>query len=159
MRSSRRARRWWRTVSRAACDRGGHRLRARARQPGGHLNGGVVHVGQVAHRQQPVRHHPEHQDAEHHERRRDGAPDEQSGKTHRIDPPALSDPRPPRISTRAFGVRRSWPSVTTRAPGVTPWAITARLSTVRATVTVCWLAEPSLLTMKTYVPCWLDITA
>ena len=47
-------------------DRGRHRLRTRARQSCRDGNRGEVDVGEVAHRQQPIRHQPEHEDPQHH---------------------------------------------------------------------------------------------
>ncbi len=63
-------------------DRCGHRLRARARQRGAHRHGRKVDVRQVAHRQLPVRDDSEDEDADHDERRHDGAFDEQRREIH-----------------------------------------------------------------------------
>src|SRR5439155_8968689 len=133
-------------------DRRGHRLRTGARQPGRHRDRREVHVREIAHRQEAIRHQPEHENAEHDERRRHRTANEESRDAHRTGsdpPPALvSVVGPPRISTLAFGVRRSCPSVTTSAPAGTP-AITVRLSSVRSTVTGWVAAVPSLFTTNT----------
>src|SRR5439155_13045414 len=132
-----------------------HRLRTRTREPRRDRDRGEVDVREVAHGQQPVRHQPEHENAEHHERGRDGATNKQPRDVHfgcpesePPPPPAVSVVGPPRMSTLAFGVRRSWPSVTTRAPAGTP-ARTVRLSSVRSTVTGWVVAVPSLFTTNT----------
>ena len=123
--------------------RRGHRLRARAGQAGVHLDRGEVDGRQVADRQQPVAHDAEDQDREHEQRRRDGPANEGFREVH-DDPslPAARPPRPrppspaasrsaaasgrrarvprrrvsPRSDTRAPGVSRSCPSVTTTSP-------------------------------------------
>src|SRR6185295_17705581 len=147
----------------------GHRLRARTGQARGNGNRGEVDVGEIAHGQQAIRHQPEHENSEHHERCGDGTADEQSRNVHfgfpvsavptlPPAPPAVSVVGPPRMSTLEFGVSRSWPSVTTSVPAGTP-AITLRLSSVRSTVMGWVVAVPSLLTTKTYVPCWPCMTA
>src|SRR3989454_8094959 len=47
-----------------------------------HLDRGEVDVREIAHWQEPVGHHPEHEDAQHDECRHDGPPDEQLGDVH-----------------------------------------------------------------------------
>ena len=60
-------------------DRGGHRLRARTRERGRHLDRREVDVRQVGNREEPVAHDAEEEDRQHDERRRDRAPDEELG--------------------------------------------------------------------------------
>src|SRR5262249_56941924 len=101
---------------------------------------------------------PDKGEAERDGRGRKGTANEQAGDAHRgLSPlppllPDVSVAGPPRMSTFALGVSRSWPSVTTSEPGGTP-ATTLRLSSVRSTVIGCVAAVPSLLTTNTYVPC------
>ncbi len=54
------------------------------------LNGGEIHVGQVAHRQEPVAHDPEEENAQHDEGGHDGPADEQLGDAHGVGPPAAA---------------------------------------------------------------------
>src|SRR6185295_5862311 len=91
----------------------GHGVRVRPGQIRGHLDGGEVHVGQVAHGELRVGEQPEDEDGRHHERGGDGAPDEGLGDAHGL-PPAG------RACTRAPETRPSWPSTTTVSPAVTP---------------------------------------
>src|SRR6185436_18767907 len=71
--------------------RRGQRFRARARQAGVDLDGGEVDRRQIADRQLLVRHQAEDDDAEHDQRRRDRALDEESGNVHRVVSPPGPD--------------------------------------------------------------------
>src|SRR2546426_7424441 len=104
---------------------GGHRLRTRAGQPRAHLDGGEVHVREVAHRQRSVGHDPEDEDAHHDECGHDGAFDEQLGDAHLSASTSRAGSATPFTSTGAPETRRTWPSVTTSSPACTPWLMTA----------------------------------
>src|SRR5207244_5227565 len=125
---------------------GRHGLGARARKARVHLDGGEVDVGQIAHREQPVGHQPEHEDAHHDEGRHDGALDEQLGDAHLSPPSSRAASATPFTSTAAPVTSRSWPSVTTSSPPRTPCAITVYTPAVRSTVTGCERAVPSWFT-------------
>src|SRR5256714_14395598 len=84
-----------------------------------------VDVREIAHRQEAVGHHPEHEDAQHDECRHDRPPDEQPGDAHLSPSMARAGSAEPFTSTGAPFTSRTWPSVTTSSPGRTPWAITA----------------------------------
>ncbi len=109
--------------------RGGHRLGRRSGQRRGNLDRREVHARKVRDGEQPVGHQAEDEDARHHERRRDGAADEELGEVHDFFASAV------RTSIFAPGERRNWPSVTTVSPAESPLAITTPLGTLRATVT------------------------
>src|SRR5439155_7593583 len=93
-----------------------------------------VDVRYIAHRQQPVGHDAEEQDADHDEGRHDGTLDEQIGDVHGrfsvAGPPAAGF-----SSTLAPGTSRICPSVTTFSPGCTPLSITDSCPRVRPTTT------------------------
>ena len=57
---------------------GSHRLRACTGQAGGDRDRRKIDVREITHGQQPIRHDPEHENAEHHERRRHRPSNEQS---------------------------------------------------------------------------------
>ena len=63
-------------------DRRGHSLRTCSRQTGAHLQGGIVHVREIAHRQTSVSHESEQKDAQHDERRHYRPADEQFSDVH-----------------------------------------------------------------------------
>ncbi len=121
-------------------DRGGHRLGARAREARRHLDRREVDVREVADGQRAESDRAEQEDPRHDERRHDGPPDERLGDAHPLDLVSVLS------STFAPGNRRSCPSVTTRSPAASPFAITttpspvgpgftARGSTVRSAFT------------------------
>src|SRR5439155_24067997 len=127
-------------------DGGRHGVGARAGETGVHMDGGEVDVRQIAHRQQPVGHQPEHEDPHHDERRRDGPLDEQLGDVHLSPPSSRAASATPFTSTAAPVTSRTWPSVTTSSPARTPCAITAYAPAVRSTVTGWERAVPSWFT-------------
>ena len=86
-------------------------------QAGAHRDRGVVHRGQVAHRQLPVGHQAEDQNAGHDQRGHDRPPDEELG-IHRT-PSLRAVSAAALIWTLEPWRRRSWPSITTRSPGCT----------------------------------------
>src|SRR5262249_8472749 len=101
------------------------------------LDGGEVHVGQVAHRELRVGEHAEDEDRRHQQRGGDGTADEQLGDAHGR-PRSAPAPAPgptaeaaapgagaPLGCTRAPGVRFTCPSTTTVSPVRTPWSMTA----------------------------------
>ena len=63
-------------------DGGGHGLGGSPREVGGDLHGGVVDVGEVVHREEPVADHAGQHDGEHDQRGHHGAPDEELGQVH-----------------------------------------------------------------------------
>ena len=104
-----------------------------------HRDDGVVHVGQVAHRQLRVADDAEEQDADHHQRGGDRPPDEELGEVHgRLFGLDVS-----RTTRRAPGEMRNCPSVTTISPGSRPFEITALTSSERSTTTGFAVAEES----------------
>ena len=117
-----------------------HGVGARAGQARRDLDGGEVHVGQVAHRQQAIGDDAEDEDARHDQRGHDGPPDEELG-AHAL------------TSTRAPGTSRSWPSVTTRSPAERPLVITVSRPSISPGVTGRDSTVRSGLTTKTYGPC------
>ena len=63
-------------------DRRRHDLGARAGIEGGHLDGGVVDLREGRDRELRVGHEAHQEEADHQERRRDGAEDEEPGRVH-----------------------------------------------------------------------------
>src|SRR5262249_16186422 len=122
-----------------------HGVRAGAGQGSAHLNGGKVDVGQIAHRQQPIREDPEQQDRSHDQGGRN-RPSYEELCVHVSALPSLFPGYLLLISTLLPGVRRSWPSVTTRCPGCSPEAITVSSPNVQPIFTGCGCAVMSGLT-------------
>src|SRR5262249_44646555 len=108
---------------------------------------GEIDVGEIAYRQDPVRHDAEHQDAAHDERRGDRPANEQFGDVHE------GASLPPTSLTFVPGTRRSWPSVTTFSPGCSPFWMMVSCSVPRLTVTSRDSTVISDLTTNTYWPC------
>jgi hypothetical protein len=102
--------------------RGGHRLRAGARQLRRDLDRREIDLRQRRHRQQRIGGDADQQDAGHQQRGRDRPIDEGRGEIHGAFPAAAA---PPRSSTLVPGCSRYWPATTTRWPSSTPLSITA----------------------------------
>src|SRR5207244_11910490 len=137
--------------------RRGHGLRARAGQACADRDRRVVHGGQIAHRQLAVGHHPEDEDAGHDQGGHDRAADEETGEVH--DAPARVLSLRALIWTLEPWRSRSWPSVTTRSPGLMSPLTTTRSPAVRSTFTGLVAAVVSAWMTKTRLPCWPDTTA
>ena len=108
-----------------------HRFRTGAGQRGIDGNRREIDRRQVGDRQHAIRHHAEHDDAQRDERRRDWTLDEQGCEVHESAFCGVA----PLMLMRLPGTSRSWPSVTTVSPGLTPSLRTVSAPAVRATTT------------------------
>src|SRR5262249_21413032 len=123
-------------------DRGGHGLRTRARKARADGQRWIVDRRKIAHRQALVGRDAEEQNPEHHQHRRDGPPNEQFREVHRSAFFYFT-------STRAFGVKRDCPSITTCSPSAMPLSMVVRSPTGRPTEIEPTLATRSLPTTNT----------
>ena len=95
---------------------------------GADLNGGIIHARQGGHRQRPIGHDAEQQDAERRQSGEDRTADEELGNVHQEAPSSRLAVTDGTTRTGAPGIRRSCPSVTTVSPGAIPLSITILLS-------------------------------